>query len=403
MEHISTLNKQAENAKAAGYILGQASISQRNSALSAIADALETNETAILRANATDIEKAKGKGLAVAMLDRLKLDSARIKQIASAVRDIVLLPDVLGEGESWERPNGLMIARKRVPLGLVGMIYEARPNVTVDATVLCLKTGNSVFLRGGAEAFNTNMKLVQIMKGALEKAGLSKDAIQIVEGTSRETATAMMKLQALDVLIPRGGGALIKAVRENATVPIIETGTGNCHTYIDEFADLKMALEILINAKCSRPSVCNACETLLVHQKIADKFLKVAIKELEKRGVDVRYPATEEDLAAEFNDLILAVKVVDSVDDAISHINKYNTKHSDCIVTGNLENAQKFQKSVDAACVYVNASTRFSDGYEFGFGAEIGISTQKLHARGPLGLKELTTIKYVIMGNGQTR
>lgn len=403
MEHISTLNKQAENAKAAGYILGQASIGQRNSALSAIADALGTNETAILRANATDIEKAKVKGIAVAMLDRLKLDSARIKQIASAVRDIVLLPDVLGEGESWERPNGLTIARKRVPLGLVGMIYEARPNVTVDATVLCLKTGNSVFLRGGAEAFNTNMKLVQIMKDALEKAGLPKDAIQIVEDTSRETATAMMKLQTLDVLIPRGSGALIKAVRENATVPIIETGTGNCHTYIDEFADLKMALEILINAKCSRPSVCNACETLLVHKKISDKFLKTAIKELKKRGVDVRYPATEEDLAAEFNDLILAVKVVDSVDDAISHINKYNTKHSDCIVTGNLENAQKFQKSVDAACVYVNASTRFSDGYEFGFGAEIGISTQKLHARGPMGLKELTTIKYVIMGNGQTR
>lgn len=395
---------QAQKAREAAYELGVTNIAVRNAGLNAIADCLETGVDSILKANAVDLEKAKAAGMAGSMLDRLVLNKERIHSIASAVRDIVKLPDVLGDVESWERPNGLVIGRKRVPLGLIGIIYESRPNVTVDAAALCIKSGNACLLRGGSEAIATNLELVRIMKDAIAKVGVSKNAIEIVEDTSRETVTELMKLnQYIDVLIPRGGAGLIKSVTQNATIPVIETGTGNCHVYIDEFADLKMGLEILINAKCQRPSVCNACETLLVHEKVAKAFMPAAKKELVKRGVDFRDNATEEDYYKEYNDLIIAVRVVKSLDEAIAHINKYGSKHSDCIVTNDYASSQKFLKMVDAAAVYVNASTRFTDGFEFGFGAEIGISTQKLHARGPMGLRELTTVKYIIQGNGQIR
>lgn len=398
------LEDQAGRAKEAAYKLGITSISIRNAGLNAIADSLEAGVDSIVKANAVDIDNAKKAGMSGSMLDRLVLDKERIYQIASAVRDIVKLGDVLGEVESWERPNGLVIGRKRVPLGLIGIIYESRPNVTVDAAVLCIKSGNACLLRGGSEAIRTNLELVCIMKDAIAKAGLPKHAIEIVEDTARETVNTMMKLDRyIDVLIPRGGVGLIKSVTQNATIPVIQTGTGNCHVYIDEFADIKMGLDILINAKCQRPSVCNACETLLVHEKAAKVFMPLARTELEKRSVEVRENATEEDYYTEYNDLILAVKIVKNIDEAIAHINKYNSKHSECIVTNDYANSQKFLKMVDAAAVYVNASTRFTDGFEFGFGAEIGISTQKLHARGPMGLHELTTVKYIIQGNGQIR
>ena len=409
------IKTQAQEAKKASYVLGQSNISLRNAALLAIADSLEANIAGILAANELDITYARAKGIKDSIIDRLMLNELRIKDIALAVRQIVALSDVVGETESWERPNGLIVGKKRVPLGLIGIIYEARPNVTVDAAVLCIKTGNAVILKGGSEAINTNIELVQLMKNALIQVGLPEQSIEILKDTSRQATADMMKLnQIIDVLIPRGGAALIKTVRDNATIPVIETGTGNCHTYIDEFADLEMGLDILINAKCSRPSVCNACETLLVHEKVANEFLPQAQTELSKRNVMLKgcdktreiIPceiATEEDYLTEYNDLTLAIKVVESIDEAIDHINKYNSKHSECIVTMDYSNSQKFLKMVDAAAVYVNASTRFTDGFEFGFGAEIGISTQKLHARGPMGLKELTTIKYIVQGNGQIR
>ena len=365
------------------------------------------------------MQNAKQKGITGSMLDRLMLDKKRINQITSAVRDIVNLPDVLGETQSWERPNGLVIGKKRVPLGVVGIIYEARPNVTVDAAALCLKSGNAVILRGGSEAINTNLEIVRLMKQALAKAGISQGAIEIISNTSRETATEMMKLnEFIDVLIPRGGKGLIQSCVENSKIPVIFADAGNCHTYIDEFADLQMGIDILTNAKCSRPSVCNACETLLIHEKIAKEFLSLAQKELSKHNVEFRgcektcklacrlmacKPATEEDYLTEFNDLVLAIKVVSNIDEAISHISKYGTKHSECIVTNDYTNSQKFTNLIDSAAVYVNASTRFTDGFEFGFGAEMGISTQKLHARGPVGLKELTSYKYIVHGNGQVR
>jgi len=393
--------KQAQAAKQASYTLANTSIDMRNTALSLIADNLELSAAKIIKANAKDMENAKAKGISQAMQDRLMLNEDRINAIAEGVRQITALPDVLGEVDSmWERPNGLTIGKKRVPLGLIGIIYEARPNVTVDAAVLCLKAGNAVMLRGGSEAFHSNMELVRVMKDALDKAGLPQSAIEIIEDTSRETATAMMKLHSyIDVLIPRGGAGLIKSVLENATIPVIETGTGICHIYIDEFADLQMGLDILINAKCQRPSVCNACETLLVHENVAAKFLPLAEKELTARGVEIRHS----DYDVEFLDLILSVKTVKDMDEAIAHINEYGTRHSECIITNDYAASQKFLKMVDAAAVYVNASTRFTDGFEFGFGAEIGISTQKLHARGPMGLRELTTVKYIIMGSGQIR
>jgi glutamate-5-semialdehyde dehydrogenase len=351
------------------------------------------------------------------IIDRLMLNEERIGAIAEGVRQIVELEDPIGEVLSMKkRPNGLVIGQKRVPLGVVGIIYESRPNVTVDAAALCLKTSNSVMLRGSSDAINSNMELVRIMKEALVEAGIKEGAIELVEDTSREIATEFMKLsEYMDVLIPRGGAGLIKAAVKNATVPVIETGIGNCHVYVDESADMEMAYDILINAKTSRTSVCNACESLLVHKSIKDKFLPEAIKRLKEKNVEVRgceetlkvcsdvIPAKEEDYGTEYLDLIISVKVVDSVEDAINHINKYGTGHSESIVTESYSHSQKFLDHVDAAAVYVNASTRFTDGSEFGFGAELGISTQKMHARGPMGLKELTSTKYIIYGDGQIR
>lgn len=399
-----SLIEQAREVKSASLEIANASLDLRNSAVIKIANALETNIKKILSANKIDMKIAKEKETAQSMLDRLLLNEARIRSIAQAARDIVGLPDVLVEIETFTRPNGLLIRKQAVPLGVVGIIYEARPNVTVDCAVLCIKSGNAVILRGGTEAHNTNLELVRIMKTALAKVGLSENIIEILQDASKETAREFMRLNDyIDLLFPRGGKGLINAVMENATIPVLYAGAGNCHTYIDEFADLKMGLNILINAKTQRPSVCNACETLLVHEKIADEFLKIAFVELKKCGVDIRYPASENDLLTEFNDLVLAVKVVKNVDEAIAHIEKYGTKHSECIVTNNKANADKFTQLIDSAVVYVNASTRFTDGHEFGFGAEIGISTQKLHARGAVGLKELTTYKYIVLGNGQIR
>ena len=352
------------------------------------------------------------------MLDRLKLDEKRINAIADACVNLSKLDDPVGEVTGGGvRPNGMKIEKVRVPMGVIGIIYEARPNVTVDAASLCLKSGNTVILRGGKEAFESNRILMSLMRNAVEKAGFSPDIMQLVEDTSRETATEMMKLNGyIDVLIPRGGAGLISSVVKNATVPVIETGTGNCHIYVDESADLQMAVDILNNGKTQRPSVCNALESLLVNEKIAEEFLPLAKKKLDESNVEIRgcgktkeilgdcvISATEEDYRTEFLDYIISVKVVADVNKAIAHISEYTTGHSECIVTKSLENAEKFQSSIDAAAVYVNCSTRFTDGEEFGLGAEIGISTQKLHARGPMGLRELTTTKYLISGKGQIR
>ena len=406
-----------KKAKEASYTLSFASTNEKNNGLLKISESLIKRCDEILEENKKDIEKAIEKGTSNAMLDRLKLDEERVKSIANAVADVVKLDDPIGEVTSmFKRPNGLRIGVQRVPLGVVGIIYEARPNVTADAAALCLKTGNAVILRGGSEAINSNLKIVEIISDALKEAGLPEGSVQILEDTSRETATDFMRLNDyLDVLIPRGGAGLIKAVVNNATVPVIETGVGNCHIYIDDEADINMGVDIIVNAKTSRPAVCNAAEKLLVNEKIAEEFLPVAIKALKEKGVEIRgcektkvivndiNLATEEDWGKEYLDYILGVKIVKDLDEAISHINKYETKHSESIVTKNYFNSEKFLQRVDAAAVYVNASTRFTDGGEFGFGAEIGISTQKLHARGPMGLKELTTNKYIIYGNGQVR
>ena len=406
-----------KKAKEASYTLSFASTNEKNNGLLKISESLIKRCDEILEENKKDLEKAIEKGTSNAMLDRLKLDEERVKSIANAVADVVKLDDPIGEVTSmFKRPNGLRIGVQRVPLGVVGIIYEARPNVTADAAALCLKTGNAVILRGGSEAINSNLKIVEIISDALKEAGLPEGSVQILEDTSRETATDFMRLNDyLDVLIPRGGAGLIKAVVNNATVPVIETGVGNCHIYIDDEADINMGVDIIVNAKTSRPAVCNAAEKLLVNEKIAEEFLPVAIKALKEKGVEIRgcektkaivndiNLATEEDWGKEYLDYILGVKVVKDLDEAISHINKYGTKHSESIVTKNYFNSEKFLQRVDAAAVYVNASTRFTDGGEFGFCAEIGISTQKLHARGPMGLKELTTNKYIIYGNGQIR
>ncbi|MCX0385911.1 glutamate-5-semialdehyde dehydrogenase [Clostridium perfringens] len=406
-----------KKAKEASYTLSFASTNEKNNGLLKISESLIKRCDEILEENKKDLEKAIEKGTSNAMLDRLKLDEERVKSIANAVADVVKLDDPIGEVTSmFKRPNGLRIGVQRVPLGVVGIIYEARPNVTADAAALCLKTGNAVILRGGSEAINSNLKIVEIISDALKEAGLPEGSVQILEDTSRETATDFMRLNDyLDVLIPRGGAGLIKAVVNNATVPVIETGVGNCHIYIDDEADINMGVDIIVNAKTSRPAVCNAAEKLLVNEKIAEEFLPVAIKALKEKGVEIRgcektkaivndiNLATEEDWGKEYLDYILGVKIVKDLDEAISHINKYGTKHSESIVTKNYFNSEKFLQRVDAAAVYVNASTRFTDGGEFGFGAEIGISTQKLHARGPMGLKELTTNKYIIYGDGQIR
>ncbi|EWM52637.1 glutamate-5-semialdehyde dehydrogenase [Ruminococcus flavefaciens] len=405
-------------AKAAEAAAAGASTLQKNNALAAISKALIANKELIIAENAKDIVNAKANGMTEAKQDRLKLDEKRIEGIAKGVDELIALADPIGEiiGGGC-RPNGLQIIKTRVPLGVIGIIFESRPNVTVDAAALCLKSGNVVILKGGKEAINSNVCLGNIMRKAIEEAGLPADMIQVVDKTDRETTTELMRLNGyVDVIIPRGSANLIQAVVKNATVPVIETGAGNCHVYIDDSADLGMAVEITDNAKTQRPSVCNAIESLLVHKDIADKFLPLIAERFKQHDVkiygcdktisilgDTVEKSTETEYATEFNDFIIAVKVVDNIDEAIAHIRKYSTRHSECIVTSTLENAQKFQKQVDAAAVYVNASTRFTDGGEFGFGAEIGISTQKLHARGPMGLTELTTVKYLINGNGQIR
>lgn len=414
MTDLTILGRQA---KESAYELGLMSASEKNSLLSAMADALEANTRLILSANAKDLEQAKDHGISETMQDRLRLTEARIKEMAEGIRQVVQLPDPIGEVDKmWKNADGLMIGKQRVPLGVIGIIYESRPNVTTDAASLCFKTGNAVILRGGKEAFHSNKCLVDILQQTLEKNQASPHAIQFVDDTSRETASALMKLNDyLDVLIPRGGAGLISNVKKNATVPVIETGTGNNHVYVDKDADLDMALRIVVNAKTQRPSVCNAIETTLVHKDVAEAFLPKLEAFLKEKHVQLRaderagkilndsIPATEDDWKTEFLDYILAIKVVDSIDDAISHINHYNTKHSEAIVTESYSASQQFLKEVDAAAVYVNASTRFTDGFVFGFGAEIGISTQKLHARGPMGLNELTSIKYIIYGSGQIR
>ena len=406
-----------ENARRAAGTLMVAAAPAKNAALEAIARTLEENAAEIFAANAEDVAAGKAAGIAPNLLDRMLLDEKRLAGIVEGVRQVAALKDPIGEVLHAETlPNGLIVSQMRVPLGVVGMIYEARPNVTVDAAVLCLKSGNAVILRGSKDILRSNICLVKLMRQALTEAGLDPDCIALVEDPSRETATAFMKLSGyLDVLIPRGGAGLIRSTVENATVPVIETGTGNCHVYVDKDADLEKALPILINAKTQRTSVCNACESLLIHRAVADVFGPAAVKALLEKGVVIHgdetaqtwdsriLPAAEEDYYKEYLALELSVKVVDSADEAIAHINKYSTKHSDCIVSENYTTVKKFLLGVDSACVYANASTRFSDGFEFGLGAEIGISTQKLHARGPMGLTALTTYKYVVLGEGQVR
>ncbi len=407
----------AKGVKEASYALLRVQTEVKNDALLKISEKLRENSEYIICENKKDIKNAEANGVSKAMLDRLLLDEKRITGIADGVLKVRDLDDPIGEIiNTTKRPNGLYIGKKRVPIGVLGIIYEARPNVTVDAAVLCLKSSNAVLLRGGKEAVNTNIALVKIMQEAIALAGIPKEAISFVSDTSREVAAEMMKLNGyIDVLIPRGGAGLIKTVVENATVPVIETGTGNCHVYVDEYADFKKAIDITVNAKVSRPAVCNAAESLLISEKIAKEFLPEIKNELEGKGVELRgcnkclsicpdmKKATDEDFYTEYNDYIMSVKIVKDIDEAISHINEHNTKHSEAIITENYTNAQKFLEFVDAAAVYVNASTRFTDGFEFGFGAEIGISTQKMHARGPMGLNELTTVKYVIYGSGQVR
>lgn len=406
-----------ENARRAAGALMVAAAPAKNAALEAIARTLEENAAEIFAANAEDIAAGRAAGIAPNLLDRMLLDEKRLAGIVEGVRQVAVLKDPIGEVLHAETlPNGLIVSQMRVPLGVVGMIYEARPNVTVDAAVLCLKSGNAVILRGSKDILRSNICLVKLMRQALTEAGLAPDCIALVEDPSRETATAFMKLSGyLDVLIPRGGAGLIRSTVENATVPVIETGTGNCHVYVDKDADLEKALPILMNAKTQRTSVCNACESLLIHRAVADAFGPAAVKALLEKGVVIHgdetaqtwdsriLPAAEEDYYKEYLALELSVKVVDSAEEAIAHINKYSTKHSDCIVSENYTTVKKFLLGVDSACVYANASTRFSDGFEFGLGAEIGISTQKLHARGPMGLTALTTYKYVVLGEGQVR
>ena len=414
---MSSLISLGKKAKEASYILGNLSSKDKNDALYAMADFLIENSKVIIEANKKDLETSRIKGTSESMLDRLALNEARIEGMANGLRQVAALEDPVGEVlEMWTRPNGLQIGKKRVPMGVIGIIYEARPNVTSDAAGLCFKSGNAVILRGGSEAINSNKAIAEALREGLKSVGLVEDAVQLVEDTSREVATEMMKLNDyIDVLIPRGGAGLIKAVVNNATVPVIETGTGNCHIYVDKDCDFEMAKNIIINAKTSRPSVCNAAEKLLINEKIAGKFMPIIFEALRENGVEIRGDeslkalddsvilASEEEWYNEYLDYTIGVKIIKDIDEAINHINKFGSGHSEAIVTKSYEASQIFLQKVNAAAVYVNASTRFTDGEEFGFGAEIGISTQKLHARGPMGLKELTTIKYIIFGNGQIR
>ena len=414
---MSNLVEMGKRAKAAAIVLATLPTPVKNKALLASAEALLAAKAEILAANQKDVAAATKQGIKGAFIDRLTLTDARLADMAEGLRQVALLDDPVGEVLSMKTlDNGLVVGQKRVPMGVIGIIFEARPNVTADAFGLCLKAGSAVILRGGKEAFQTNQATVKALRSALAAEGLPEDCVQMVPDTSRETANEMMRLYGyLDVLIPRGGAGLINSVVQNSSVPVIQTGVGNCHVYVDESADFEKAARIVINAKTQRPGVCNACESLLVHEKIAEAFLPEIGKALQEKKVEIRgdeatqklvdgsVPATEEDWATEYADYILSTRVVKDIDEAIAHIRKYSTGHSEAIVTENYTNAQRFLNEVDAAAVYVNASTRFTDGSQFGFGAEIGISTQKLHARGPMGLKELTTTKYIIYGNGQIR
>ncbi len=406
----------AKKAKEASYKIALSSTTVKNDALTYMAQALEDMKDDIISANQEDVSNARKNGLKESLIERLTLTEQRISGMIEGLLTLVDLPDPVGGGTIIKRPNGLTLLKERVPLGVIGIIYESRPNVTSDAAGLCIKSGNAVILRGGSEAINSNKAIVKALCSGLKRSGLPESCIQLIEDTDRERIQELFKMRDyVDVIIPRGGGALIKNVVENSKIPVIETGEGNCHIYVDEFADLPMAKKILINAKTSRPSVCNAAEKLLVHEKIAREFLPDALSKLQKLGVEIRgcertrkiypnaIPIKDEDWPMEYLDFIIGVKVVDSIDEAIEHINRFGTRHSEAVVTKDYERANKFLAGVDAACVYVNASTRFTDGGEFGMGAEIGISTQKLHARGPMGLEELTTTKYLILGNGQIR
>lgn len=414
---MTTVETKAQSVKRASGILYNTTTAKKNALLKAIALRLERETGAICRINRKDLATAEKAGISKVLLDRLTLDEKRITQLIAGIKDVIALPDPVCQVlERTRRPNGLMIEKVRVPLGAVGIIYEARPNVTVDASVLCLKAGNAVLLRGGSEAIHTNKKLVQIIKKALKSVGLPTGCVEFIDTTDRKAVAEMLKQDSyLDIIIPRGSQQLIKYIRENSSVPVIAHGEGNCHVFVDSSADLKQAEEIVVNAKVQRPSVCNAAEKLLVHEKIAKTFLPQIAGRLKRANVELRgdktsrsivkeiVPATEDDWYREYLDLIMGIKVVKNLDDAIAHINYYGSHHSDAIVTGSKSNGEKFLRRVDSAAVYVNASTRFTDGFEFGLGAEIGISTQKLHARGPMGLAELTSTKFVVHGDGQIR
>ncbi len=414
---MSELTSQARRAREAWRILATAGTEKKNEALRKMADCLAKDQEKILAANRLDIEAAQEKGTSAAFIERLTLNEKRIAAMAEGLRAVAQLNDPIGaELDQWTRPNGLKIVKRRVPLGVIGIIYESRPNVTADAAALCLKSGNAVILRGGSDAFRSNAAIMESLRAGVKEAGLPEDCVSLVMDTSRETANELMRLnEYVDVLIPRGGKGLIQSVVKNATVPVIQTGDGVCHVYVDGECDRALAQTVAVSAKISRPSVCNSAETLLVDEKIAESFLPGCVKELMEKGVEVRgcektraacpevLEATDEDWDTEYNDMIYSVKVVAGVKEAVAHINAHGTRHSEAIMTENADNARYFQDMVDAAAVYVNASTRFTDGGEFGFGAEIGISTQKLHARGPMGLNELTTYKYEITGSGQIR
>lgn len=414
MENLVLMGQKAKKVSQDICIL---STKEKNECLRLMAKELLDSKGEIIKANEIDIEEAKKKNISKSLIDRLYLDEKRIEDMAKGLMEIIELPDPVGEVISmWKRPNNLQIGQKRVPIGVIGIIYESRPNVTCDASGLCLKSGNATILRGGSDAINSNKAIVKALRAGIKKSNLPEDVIQLVSDTNREIVEEMMKLNGyIDVLIPRGGANLIKSVVKNATIPVIETGTGNCHIYVDESADFDKAIEIIINAKTQRPGVCNAAEKLIIHENIAKEFLPKVVEALREKNVEIRGDekskriiddiilAEDEEWDREYLDYIICVKVVKGVDEAINHINNHGTKHSEAILTESYKNSQKFLERVDAAAVYVNASTRFTDGSEFGFGAEIGISTQKLHARGPMGLKELTTTKYIIYGNGQIR
>ncbi len=411
------LIKLGENSKTAAKQLARLNTNEKNQLLRKVAEALVSNKDLIIEANKKDMENAIANNMPKSLQDRLLLNEERIQAMADGVVNVAMLEDPIGEvTEMSKRPNGMVIGKRRVPMGVIGIIYEARPNVTSDAFALCFKTSNAVILKGGSDSIYSNIAIVKIIRKALEEAAYNPDFVQLIDSTDRETTRRFMKMNKyVDLLIPRGSAGLIAATVENSTIPVIETGTGNCHIFVDESADIDMAVNILINAKTQRIGVCNACESLVVHKNIAAAFLPKAVEALKEKGVEIRgdeesrkicgdiKAANDEDFYKEYLDYIISVKIVDNIDGAIEHINEHNTKHSETIVTNDYNNANKFLDEIDAACVYVNASTRFTDGNEFGFGAEIGISTQKLHARGPMGLKELCTSKYIIYGNGQIR